>query len=228
MKTLAVLLLVVLAAGARPARAQVSSDGPILSMIYAENKVYHTFMQLQFVQELATLKSNYDASVRYFQDFKQLNSGPGFLANVGGQLKAAQSQEDQSIQRQLTQQFIAPSTGRNTVPDTLLSTLDQVISSNIKYAGDELSNAIADRQQGVAVAQDAQGLAPKDAANLSAKAQGLQLQMLASIHEDDLRMLQLQSVMLSRETQRQEEESSMIHSIQGSLQERGVPTAGGQ
>ncbi len=90
--------------------------------------------------------------------------------------------------------------------------------------GDEIANLISNRRIGVTVAQNADGLSPKDAANLTAKAQGLQLQMLAGIHEDNLRMLQLQSMMLSRETRREANEAFMIEGIRQGLQNRGMAT----
>jgi hypothetical protein len=225
MKKLAIALSLLVVTGAPPpASAQVSTDAPILSMMYSEDKIFHSFMQLQVVQEIATLKANYDASVRYFNDFKQLNSGKGLFQNLGQELKVAQNQENQQIQQQLTQTFLAPSQNRNTAPDNLFKALDQAIAANIKYAGDEMANLISNRQTGVSVAQNADGLAPKDAANLTAKAQGLQLQMLVGIHEDNLRMLQVQSMMLSHETRREENESGMIQTIRQSLQQRGMAT----
>ncbi len=221
MTRLAIILLFLSVAGTSPAHA-LFGDEAILSMQYAEDKTFHAFMQLQVVQEIATLKANYDASVRYYNEFKQLNSGKGLFANLGHQIKVSQDQEDQKIQQELNQTFIHPARNRNTATDDLFKALDHAIAANIKYAGDEMANLISNRQVGVNVAQNAEGLSPKDAANLGAKAQGLQLQMLAGIHEDNLRMLQLQSMMLSHETRREENESSMIQSIRASLQKRGM------
>ncbi len=193
-------------------------------MQYAEDKTYHAMMQLQIVQEVATLKANYDASVRYYNEFKQLNSGKGLFQNLGAEIKTAQNQEDLKIQQDLNQTFVQPSQNTNTATDDLFKALDHAIAGNIKYAGDEMANVISDRKAGVSVSQNAEALSPKDAANLCAKAQGLQLQMLAGIHEDNLRMLQVQSMMLSHETRREESETSMIQSIRQSLQQRGMAT----
>lgn len=230
MKRIAAVVLFLVAVAVRPAHAQFSSDGPILSMMYAEDKAFHAFMQLQVVQQLATLKANYNASVGYYNQFQQLNSGRGLLQNVDRILNTSQQKEDVNIQQQLTQTFQQPPYARKSATDDLIKTLNQAISSNIKYAGDEMANVISDRQQGVNVAQNANGLAPKDAANLSAQTSGLQLQMLANIHEDNLRMLQMQSAMLSQQTQQDAQQSAMIGDIQQSLQSRGVTStnAGGQ
>ncbi len=223
MKRISSILLLVLLAGEVPAHA-LFGDEAILSMQYAEDKTFHAMMQLQIVQEVATLKANYDASVRYYNEFKQLNSGQGLFQNIGKEIKVAQQQENQKIQDEITQQFLRPSSSRNnnTATDDLFKTLDHAIAANIKYAGDEMANLISNRQVGVNVAQNADGLSPKDAANLTAKAQGLQLQMMAGIHEDNLRMLQVQSMMLSHETRREENEASMISNINQSLQKRGM------
>lgn len=225
MKRLSAVLVLILVASARPAHA-LFGDEAILSMQYAEDKTFHAMMQLQIVQEVATLKANYDASVRYYNEFRQLNSGRGIFQNLGQEVKAAQDQENQKIQQELSQTFLQPSQNTATATDDLFKALDHAIAGNIKYAGDEMANLISDRKMGVSVAQNADGLSPKDAANLGAKAQGLQLQMLAGIHEDNLRMLQVQSMMLSHETRREESETSMIQSIRQSLQQRGMATNG--
>ena len=223
MNRLSAVLLFIAVAGSSPAHA-LFGDEAILSMQYAEDKTYHAMMQLQIVQEVATLKANYDASVRYYNEFKQLNSGKGLFQNLGAEIKTAQNEEDQKIQQDLNQTFVQPSQNTNTATDDLFKALDHAIAGNIKYAGDEMANVISDRKAGVSVSQNAEALSPKDAANLGAKAQGLQLQMLAGIHEDNLRMLQVQSMMLSHETRREESETSMIQSIRQSLQQRGMAT----
>lgn len=224
MKRLSAGILISILAGIPPAHAQFSTDGPILSMQLAEDKAYHAFMQLQIVQEIATLKANYDASVRYYNEFKQLNSGRGIFQNIGQEIKVAQQQENQKIQAELTQLFLRPSTDHNTATDKVFKTLNKAIAENIKYVGDEIANVISNRRIGVTVAQNADGLSPKDAANLTAKAQGLQIQMMAGIHEDNLRMLQLQSMLLSHQTRRDENEAFMIQGIQQGLRNRGIAT----
>ena len=224
MNRLSATLLLFVLTGPSPAHA-LFGDEAILSMQYAEDKTFHAFMQLQIVQEIATLKANYDASVRYYNEFKQLNSGKGLFQNLVHEIKVAQNQENQKIQQEITQTFLRPSQNTNTAPDDLFKALDHAIAGNIRYAGDEMANVISNRQTGVSVAQSADGLSPKDAANLTAKAQGLQLQMLSGIHEDNLRMLQVQSMMLSHETRREENESGMIQDIRQSLQTRGLTPA---
>jgi len=224
-KTLSAVILFIVTAGATPAHA-LFGDEAILSMQYAEDKTYHTFMQLQLVQEIATLKANYDASVRYYKEFNQLNSGPGFLKNIEHRIKVAQQQENQKIQQDLKKHFNNPSPDNNTGTDEFFKSIDHSIAGNIQYAGDEMANLISNRQVGVDAAQSADGLSPKDAANLTARTQGLQLQMMASLHEDNLRMLQLQSLMLSRQTRREEEETSVIQTIKQSLQSRGFANVG--
>ncbi len=223
MKRLSSVLLFIFITGARPARAQVSTDAPILTMMLSEDKVFHSFMQLQVVQEIATLKANYDASVRYFNDFKQLNSGKGLFQNIGAQIKTAQQQEDYKIQQELNQTFIKTRAQRydtNTAVDKFYKALNQGVDNNIKYAGDEFANLIANRQTGQDIASNANGLAPKDAANLSAKAQGVQVQMLTQIHEDNLRLIQLQSMQLAAEARRQQGDATSIQDLQSSLQKR--------
>lgn len=208
-----------LLAGQPPAHA-LFGDEAILAMQLAEDKTYHAFMQIQMVQQLLTLKQNYDASVRYINDFKQLNSGKGIFDNIGARLKTMQTQEDLKIQQQLNQSFVQTYKGQNTSVDSFYKSLDQGIANNIKYAGDEFANLIANRQTGQSIATNADGLAPKDAANLTAKAQGIQVQMLSQIHEDNLRLIQLQSMQLASEARRQKGDASSLQGLQQSLQSR--------
>jgi hypothetical protein len=221
------LLAGLLLAAQAPAHA-LFGDEAILAMQLAEEKAFHAFMQVQVVQQVLTLKQNYDASVRYFNDFKQLNSGQGIFQNIAAEVKSAQTQENHAIQQQLNSDFgknATDTSGSSTAVDKFYKSLDQGIANNIKYAGDEFANLIANRQSGQNIAASAAGLAPKDAANLSAKAQGIQVQMLTQIHEDNLRLIQLQSMQLATEARRQQGDSSSLQNIQKSLQTR-FPTAG--
>src|SRR5258708_7514523 len=160
-KRIVILLVLALAAGEAPAHA-LFGDEAILAMQYAEDKTFHAFMQIQVIQQLATLKQNYDASVRYFNDFKQLNSGKGIFQNVEARIKTMQRQEDHAIQQQLNQAFIQTYNKQNTSVDKFYKSLDQGIANNIKYAGDEFANLIANRQTGQNISTNAEGLAPKD------------------------------------------------------------------
>ena len=219
MKRLSTILFLLLAAGPTPAHA-LFGDEAILAMQYAEDKTFHAFMQIQMVQQLLTLKQNYEASVRYLNEFKQLNSGKGLFQNIEARVKTMQTQEDLSIQRQLNRSFVQTYNRQDTTVDAFFKSLDQGVANNIKYAGDEFASLIANRQTGQNIAANADGLAPKDAANLTAKAQGIQVQMLSQIHEDNLRLIQLQSMQLAAESRRQKADALGVDGLQQSLQRR--------
>jgi hypothetical protein len=108
----------------------------------------------------------------------------------------------------------------DTKVDRFFQSVDRGIASNMRYAGDELANMIKARNMGVAIAKNANGLSPKDAANLQAKAQGLQLQMLAQLHEDNVRLIELQSMQLAVSMRQQQSEARLIESIRKSVQKR--------
>ena len=74
------------------------------------------------------------------------------------------------------------------------------------------------------IAANANGLAPKDAANQSTRAQGLEIQMLTQLHEDNLRIIQLVSLQLSAQARPAEGQETMMQSIKQSVQNR-YPTA---
>jgi len=205
-------------AGQAPAHALFTDDAT-QAMILAEERIFHAFMKVQVVEQLMTLKQNYDASVRYFNDFKQLNSGKGIFQNIAAQIKTAQTQELNSMQQQINQSF-AQTYNTNTAVDTFFKSLDQGIANNIKYAGDEMANAISNRKTGEQIANSAEGLSPKDAANLTAKAQGVQVQVLTQIHEDNLRLIQLGSMQLAGQARREKSESQSISGLRQSLKSR--------
>ena len=225
-RTICIGLLLV-AATAAPAHAQL--DATIAAAQLAEQKAYDAFMHIQIVQQLMVLEQTYTASVDYINQWKQLNSGHGILYNVGQKLEMAQNQET----KRLSQQFTNSLNTRGTAPaQVLFQTIDQTIAANIKYTGDEMVNVINNRQIGVNIAQNASGLAPKDAANLSAKSQGLEIQMLTQLHEDNLRIIQLVSLQLSGQSRQPEAQETMIQnisqSVQGHYPSATLTTGGGQ
>lgn len=207
--------------GNRPANAQF---GAIVSGAqYAQQAAFQAFMKIQLIQELEVLRQNYTSSVNYYNQFKQLNSGRGFLFNMSQQFKTA---EDESIQ-QMSYQLLN-SYNDNTATDQFIQQANQTVYNDMKYAGDELANVVSNRKTAISVAQNAGNLAPKDAANLSAKSQGLELQMLIQLHEDNLRLIQLSAMGASSQNKQQKSQADMIQSISHGLQNRLNNTGGGQ
>ena len=213
------LLACLLFAGTVPAHAQ--AEAAIAAMQLAEQKAYDAWTHIQIVQQLTVLIQTYNASVDYINQWKQLNSGHGLLYNIGEQVKVAQNQETQ----RLSLQFMSALNARGTAPaKVLFDTIDQTVAASIKYTGDEMTNVVANRQIGVNIAANANSLAPKDAANQSARTGGLQIQMMTQLHEDNLRIIQLMSLQLSAQARTPEGQEMMIQNINHSLQSR-YPTA---
>ncbi|MDE2313416.1 MAG: hypothetical protein KGL04_04490, partial [Elusimicrobia bacterium] len=137
---------------ARPAGAQVL--GSIISGAQmAQQEAFEAFMKINLIQQLEVLRQNYQASVQYYQDFKQLNSGRGIAYNIGQQLKSAETAQLQSESQQLLHSYSGP-----TMTDKFVQSVNQTIYDSLKYAGDETANAISDKQAGITVAQNASGL----------------------------------------------------------------------
>ena len=170
-----------------------AESGRIKDML--EQKTYDTFMHLQVVQQLIVLKQTYDASVGYYQQFEKLNSGKDYVQNVSAQIKTAVTADAQQLNSKITQAFMQPNT--NTPVDQFVNNVNQGIYDHLKYATDEAANMVANHQIGANIATNANGLSPKDAANLSAQASGILVQMLTQIHGDDLRIIQLLSMQLA-------------------------------
>jgi hypothetical protein len=222
------IFLLLFIAGESPAHAQASSV--IQAASYLEQKTYDTFMHLQVVQELLILKQNYDASVRYYDEFKQLNSGKGYFQNVGAQIKTAVTADAQQLNSKITQTFMQPNT--NTAVDQFVNNVNQGIYDHLKYATDEAANVVANHQIGANIASSANGLSPKDAANLSAQASGILVQMLTQIHGDNLRIIELLSMELASQIRTPAGQahtmSDMSASMKSHIPHYQAPTDAGQ
>jgi hypothetical protein len=217
MKRTLVVVALLLAVTDAPADAFMGSAVSALS--YAEQKAFNAFMRLQLVQEIAVLKQNYEASVRYYNEFKQLNSGRGLAQNVAAQIKTTQKKLDESFKSQFQETFVQ-NYNSNTAVDQFFHSLDQAVASNIRYVGDEAANLISNRKLGETIANNAQGLSPKDAGNLAAKAHGVQIQMMAQLHEDNLRLIQLTAMQLAGNARQENSQSRLIESLRRGVKKR--------
>lgn len=224
------VFLLMFVVGTAPAQAQLFA-GPVVSGLqYAQEQAYMTFMKLQVVQELLILKQNYDASVRYYEEFKQLNSGKGLLQNIGVQIKTAGTNDVQQFDKQVIRAFTQ--TNSNTAVDQFVQGVNKGIYNNMKYATDEAVALAENRKLGADIAGNANGLAPKDAANLSARAGGIQIQMLTQLHADNLHLIQLLSMQLAGQARDPSGQSQVLGGIRASLKTRApnyqVPDDSGQ
>jgi hypothetical protein len=201
-----------------PAHALIF-DTAMSGIQYAEQKAYQAFMKLKVIEQIRLMKQNYDASVRYYQEFQRLNSGKGLFQNVADMLKTTAERMGDELKSNVDRDFIH-TYNTDTKVDRFFNGIDRSIADNMRYAGDELANVIANRKVGIDIAKEAKGLSPKDAANLSVKAAGLQLQMMTQLHEDNLRLIEISSLRLAAETRRQQGEQRLIESIRKSVQKR--------
>jgi hypothetical protein len=209
-------LLLAFVGAAAPVYAQAGSA--IAAAQYAEQKTFDTFMHMQVVQELLVLKQNYDASVQYYNEFRQLNSGKGYFANVTAQIKTAVENDGKQFDKQVTAAFTQ--TNSNTMVDQFVQGVNKGIYNSLTYTTDEALNLVAQRKAGSDIATSANGLSPKDAENLSAKAGGIQIQMLTQLHADNLRLIQLLSMQLAGQSRDPSGQSQTMNAIRASLKTR--------
>ena len=222
MKRLAAFTLALMLLAEVPAHA-IIVDTFVSGVKYAQDAAYQAFMKLKVIEEIQLLKQNYDASVRYYTEFKRLNQGRGILYNVAQQLKVAELQELDTLRGNVDRDFLN-TYKTDTKVDQFFQTIDRGVANNMKYAGDEMANLINSRKIGADIARNADGLSPKDAANMAVKAQGLQLQYLSVIHEDNLRIIEVQTMQLANDTRRQQAEQTLIETVRKSVQ-RVAPEA---
>jgi len=213
-----VLASVLLLMWGQPAHALIF-DTAMSGLQYAEQKAYQAFMKLKVIEQIRMMKQNYDASVRYYKEFERLNSGKGLFANVGDMLKTTAEQMGDELKNNVDRDFIN-TYNTDTKVDRFFGSIDRSIANNMRYAGDGLADVISGRKVGVQIAQQAKGLSPKDAANLSAKAAGLQIQMMAQLHEDNLRLIEISSMRMAADMRQQQGEQRLIESIRKSVDKR--------
>lgn len=202
----------------QPAHALIF-DTAMSGIQYAEQKAYQAFMKLKVIEQIRIMKQNYDASVRYYKEFERLNSGKGLFANVADMLKTTAEQMGEELKGNVDRDFVN-TYNTDTKVDRFFHSVDRGIANNMRYAGDGLADVISGRKAGVQIAQQAKGLSPKDAANLSAKAAGLQIQMMSQLHEDNLRLIEISSMRLAAEMRQQQSEQKLINSIRKSVEKR--------
>ncbi len=202
----------------QPAHALIF-DTAMSGLQYAEQKAYQAFMKLKVIEQIRMMKQNYDASVRYYKEFQRLNSGKGLLHNVGDMLKNTAELMGDELKSNVDRDFIN-TYNTDTKVDRFFGSVDRSIANNMRYAGDGLADVISGRKVGIQIAKQANGLSPKDAANLSAKAAGLQIQMMTQLHEDNLRLIEISSMRLATEVRQQQGEQRLIESIRKSVEKR--------
>lgn len=222
MKRVICLAVSLVLAGEAPAHA-IIVDTFVSGVKYAQDAAYQAFMKLKVIEEIQLLKQNFDASVRYYDEFRRLNQGRGLLYNIAEQLKTSELREFDTLRGNVDRDFIH-TYKTDTQVDQFFKSIDRGIASNMKYAGDEAANLINNRKVGVDIAKNAGNLSPKDAANLAVKAQGIQIQYLSQIHEDNLRLIELHAMELANDTRRQRTEQQLIDSVRKSV-ERIAPDA---
>ena len=202
----------------QPAHALIF-DTAMSGLQYAEQKAYQAFMKLKVIEQIRMMKQNYDASVRYYKEFERLNKGKGLLHNVGDMLKNTVDLMGDELKANVDRDFIN-TYNTDTKVDRFFGSVDRSIANNMRYAGDGLADVISGRKVGIQIAKQANGLSPKDAANLSAKAAGPQIQMMTQLHEDNLRLIEISSMRLAVETRQQQGEQRLIESIRKSVEKR--------
>ncbi|MFH2201791.1 MAG: hypothetical protein ABIJ96_01615 [Elusimicrobiota bacterium] len=225
MRLKALIILAVLLAAPARAHAMFGADSFLAGVWYTKDMAYQSFRKLKVIEEIRIMKQNYDSSMRYYQMFKQMNSGQGLLHNVKTRLKVAGDQMAYDLEAQIDRDFIH-TYNTDTKVDKFFQGIDQKIYRNMRYTGDGLAKLIQKADTGVRISENASGLSPKDAANLSVKAQGLQFQMMVQLHEDNLRLIELQTMHLAVEMRKEKERLEMIQKLRESVQRR-VPGASG-
>ena len=218
MKRTQLFLVMLLLVGPPPAHALIV-DTIVGGAKYMKDEAYQAFMKIKVIEQIRILKETYDSSMRYYKEFQRLNGGKGLVHNVGDILKNTAEEMGDELRSSVDRDFVQ-TYNTDTKVDRFFGSIDRSIANNMRYAGDGLADVISGRKVGVQIAQQAKGLSPKDAANLSAKAAGLQIQMMAQLHEDNLRLIEISSMRMAADMRQQQGEQRLIESIRKSVDKR--------
>lgn len=144
----------------------------------AKDAVYQKFMMLKAVQQLKSLRDNYQASRRYYAMYQRLNEGKGILPNVAHRVADIGLKTTQQAQAQFEDDWIYDK-GYGSNVDQTMEKMDGYVSTRIRYAGKSFEQFIEARDTAEEIALNADSLDSKSTQKMILKTQALQMQLAA-------------------------------------------------
>ena len=129
-----IVLFVLLIFFACSPNANAFFDASVSAAQAAKEEAYEKFMMLKAVEQLKSLRDNYEASMRYYAMYKQLNEGKGILPNIAQKLGDIGDEVAKQAQQQFDDDWIY-NKGYGSDVDKTVSKMDQYSSDKVRYAG---------------------------------------------------------------------------------------------
>jgi len=179
-------------------------DAIISAAQAAKEEAYEKFMMLKAVEQLKSLKDNYEASMRYYAMYKQLNEGKGILPNIAQKVGDIGDNVAKQAQQQFDDDWIY-SKGYGSDIDKTVSKMDQYSSDKVRYAGQVFSKALEAQTEGQKISSEADGLDTKTTQKMILKTQALQLQLAAQTNANMAQLLEVNTRMYQLQQEQKEE-----------------------
>ena len=160
----------------------------------AKDEIYQRFMMLKAVEQLKSLRDNYQASMRYYALYKKWNEGRGFLPNVAQRIGDIGEGTYREAQLQMEDDWIH-SRGYGSDVDQLIGKMDDYASNKIRYAGKVFEKSRDAEREGEKIALEAASLDAKSTQKMQLKTQALQLQLAAQTNANMAQLLDVNTRM---------------------------------
>ena len=170
----------------------------------AREEAYEKFMMLKAVEQLKSLRDNYEASMRYYEMYQEWNKGRGILYNVAHRVGDIGDEEWKQAQDQFNYDWITSKAYGSNV-DKAIQKMDQYASEKVRYAGEIFSKALDAQNEGEKISIEADSLDPKATERMILKTQALQLQLAAQTNANIAQLLELHTRLYQLEIEKKEE-----------------------
>lgn len=160
----------------------------------AKDEIYQRFMMLKAVEQLKSLRDNYQASMRYYALYKKWNEGRGILPNIAQRVGDIGEDTYREAQLQMEDDWIH-SRGYGSGVDRMIGKMDDYASNKIRYAGKVFEKSRDAEHEGEKIALEADSLDSKSTQKMQLKTQALQLQLAAQTNANMAQLLDVNTRM---------------------------------
>lgn len=169
-------------------RANALFDAIASTAKAAKDEAFQRFMMIKAVEQLKTLRDNYEASMRYYAMFQKMNAGKGILPNIARRVADIGEDTYRQARLQFEDDWIH-NKAYNSDVDQLIEKMDKYASDKIRYAGKVFERSREAEHEAAIISLEADSLDPKTTQRAALKAQALQLQLAAQTNENLAQLL---------------------------------------
>ena len=179
-------------------------DAVISTAKAAKDEAYQKFMMIKAVEQLKSLRDNYEASMRYYAMIKKLNEGKGILPNIAHKVGDIGDDVANEAQQQLNDDWINDKGYRSGL-DKAIEKMDDYASGKVRYAGKVFSKSLDAQKEGQRISDEADSLDPKMTQTMILKTQALQLQLAAQTNQNMAQLLDVNTRMYQLQLEAKQE-----------------------